>query len=318
MPVTAVALFVFAVVASAVMLAFGFRLRLSHRARYLNLYFYFLVLTVSYGLVNWVGLPFYSHFAELARSSEPDSGLIIFIASALPLVLLKVYLFVAVLFALLNERVPRIAARGFLGSSAVVLVVAAHLITRDLQGGTLEHLRPFLLLLGVLIIVVDYLAIGFFLSRTHQIEGPPQRGHARHFGWAYLLGYLAYSTPFYASYGLGESAYVEAVPYLYYLMHFPPMVYLKRFCESQGRTATGVSLPSQDLAAVSERYGISDREGAVLELVLAGKKNDEVARQLCISPHTVRNHIYSIYGKMEVTNRIQLLSLCSEDQSRDD
>jgi DNA-binding CsgD family transcriptional regulator len=317
MPVATVALFLFAVVASAAMLAFGFHLRLSHRARYLNLYFYFLVLTVSYGLVNWVGLPFYSDFSELARSSEPGSGLIIFIASALPLVLLKVYLFVAFLFALLDDRVPKIAARAFMGSGAVVLVATAYLIAKDLQGGTLEHLRPFLLLLGVLIIVVDYLAIGFYLSRTYQIEGPLQRGHARHFGWAYLLGYLAYSTPFYASYWSGGSAYVAAVPYLYYLMHFPPMVYLRRFCESREATATGLSLPPQDLGAVLKRYGISEREGAVLELVLGGRKNDEVARELCISPHTVRNHIYSIYGKMGVTNRIQLLSACSEDRSRD-
>lgn len=317
MPVAVVVLFVFAVVASAVMLAFGFRLRLSHRARYLDLYFYFLVLTVSYGFVNWVGLPFYSHSPELAGASGPPSGLIVLIASALPLALSKVYLFVAFLFALLDERVPRIAARAFLVFSVAVLLALAYLTTRDVQGGTLEHLRPFLLLVGILVLVVGYLAIGLFLSRTNRIEDPQQRGHARHFGWAYLLGYLAYSTPFYASYWSGVPAWVEAVPYLYYLMHFPPMLYLQRLCESQ-EAAPGISVPPGDLRAAVRRFGISEREGAVLGLVLAGKKNDDVARQLCISPNTVRNHIYSIYRKMGVTNRVQLVSACSEGRVPDD
>ncbi len=64
-----------------------------------------------------------------------------------------------------------------------------------------------------------------------------------------------------------------------------------------------------------EKYDISEREGTVLELVLAGKKNEDVAEQLFLSPHTVRNHIYSIYRKMDVKNRIQLMSVCSEGES---
>lgn len=316
MPVGAVVLFVFAVVASAGLFAFGFRLRLSYRARHLDLYFYFLVATVSYGFVNWVGLPFYSSSPELAAVDAPPGGLIIFVSSALFLVLVKLCLFVAFLFALLGERMPRILVRAFVGFGAATLAISAYLIARDLQAGALERLRPFLLLLGVLILAMDYLAIGFFLSKTSRIASPLGRAQARRFGWAYLLGYVVYSTPFYTVYWWGASALLEAVPYLYYLMHFPPMIPLRRLSESQEALAGPLPSPARDLGPVIRRHGISEREAAVLELVLAGQKNEDVARHLCISPHTVRNHLYSIYGKMGVANRIQLLAACSEERLR--
>jgi len=50
---------------------------------------------------------------------------------------------------------------------------------------------------------------------------------------------------------------------------------------------------------------LSEREQEVLRLIAVGKENDEIAAELYISPHTVKNHISSILGKLEVTNRVQ-------------
>jgi DNA-binding NarL/FixJ family response regulator len=50
---------------------------------------------------------------------------------------------------------------------------------------------------------------------------------------------------------------------------------------------------------------LSDRELEVLRLIANGKDNAEIARELFISPKTVKNHISNILMKLQIENRIQ-------------
>lgn len=56
------------------------------------------------------------------------------------------------------------------------------------------------------------------------------------------------------------------------------------------------------------RYNITSREGEIIELIITGCSNREIADTLYISPSTVRNHIYSIYQKLNINSRLQLVS----------
>jgi DNA-binding NarL/FixJ family response regulator len=53
------------------------------------------------------------------------------------------------------------------------------------------------------------------------------------------------------------------------------------------------------------RAELSDREVEVLKLIANGKDNAEIARELFISPKTVKNHISNILMKLQIDNRIQ-------------
>jgi LuxR family transcriptional regulator of csgAB operon len=50
---------------------------------------------------------------------------------------------------------------------------------------------------------------------------------------------------------------------------------------------------------------LSKRETEILGMVAVGAKNDEIADKLCISPHTVKTHLYNIYKKIRVGDRLQ-------------
>ncbi|MCK5198979.1 MAG: hypothetical protein KAR21_11540 [Spirochaetales bacterium] len=54
------------------------------------------------------------------------------------------------------------------------------------------------------------------------------------------------------------------------------------------------------------QHHITNREKEIIELLLKGDSNEQIGRALFISAKTVKNHIYSIYRKTQVRNRMQL------------
>jgi DNA-binding NarL/FixJ family response regulator len=62
---------------------------------------------------------------------------------------------------------------------------------------------------------------------------------------------------------------------------------------------------SQPEVAEAIRTELSDREIEVLKLIANGKDNALIARELHISPKTVKNHISNILMKLQIQNRIQ-------------
>ena len=58
-------------------------------------------------------------------------------------------------------------------------------------------------------------------------------------------------------------------------------------------------LPAEDTSILSRR------ETEILDLVAKGAMNTEIAQRLYISRHTVKSHLYNIYKKIKVTNRLE-------------
>lgn len=52
---------------------------------------------------------------------------------------------------------------------------------------------------------------------------------------------------------------------------------------------------------------LSRRERQVIQQIGKGMKNYQIAEQLCLSETTIRHHLTSIYGKLGVTDRLELL-----------
>jgi DNA-binding CsgD family transcriptional regulator len=62
---------------------------------------------------------------------------------------------------------------------------------------------------------------------------------------------------------------------------------------------------------IATKYSLSKRESEILNYILAGYSNAEIADKLCISVSTVKKHIYSIFSKVGVNTRTQLFSALS-------
>jgi len=70
-----------------------------------------------------------------------------------------------------------------------------------------------------------------------------------------------------------------------------------------------VPIASAEAAAFA---GLTCRERELVELISQGRDNAQIAAQLGLSEKTVRNHITSIFAKLEVENRAQAIALARE------
>ena len=64
-----------------------------------------------------------------------------------------------------------------------------------------------------------------------------------------------------------------------------------------------------EVAQVGRRFRLTEREQEVLARLCRGGTAQEVADDLCISPHTVRDHVKRLYRKTAARSRAELLQL---------
>jgi DNA-binding CsgD family transcriptional regulator len=72
-------------------------------------------------------------------------------------------------------------------------------------------------------------------------------------------------------------------------------------------TMSELALESRDTNrhALEAHASLTPREKEILAMMAEGATNAKIADRLSISPRTVRSHLYNIYQKIEVPNRLQ-------------
>jgi two-component system nitrate/nitrite response regulator NarL len=66
--------------------------------------------------------------------------------------------------------------------------------------------------------------------------------------------------------------------------------------------------PRQLDPAVESRVTV--REAAVVRLAIEGMSNREIAQQLALTEHTVKNYLFRVFDKLGVSNRVELVLSC--------
>lgn len=66
--------------------------------------------------------------------------------------------------------------------------------------------------------------------------------------------------------------------------------------------------PPKLVSAVGSR--LTEREAAVVRLAIEGLANREIANQLTLTEHTVKNYLFRVFDKLGVSNRVELVLSC--------
>ncbi len=75
-------------------------------------------------------------------------------------------------------------------------------------------------------------------------------------------------------------------------------------------SASGVEL----LGVLFAAYGLTSREREVCHEVIAGRSTSDIAGRLAISAHTVQDHLKSVFGKLDVRSRGELVAKLRPDE----
>jgi DNA-binding CsgD family transcriptional regulator len=99
-----------------------------------------------------------------------------------------------------------------------------------------------------------------------------------------------------------------------YLVLSTTSLIISLYVSYKGRLQNSVG----DHGAFLNRAGISPRELEVVDLVLRGRSNRRIADELFISLSTVKSHLYSVYRKLSIQSRLELVNLVHHEGVRAD
>jgi len=88
-------------------------------------------------------------------------------------------------------------------------------------------------------------------------------------------------------------------------------VFLETFSESSESASRNDT--ADRLEEVCSQFKLTPREKELIELIYSGKSNKEIAEILYLSESTVKTHIYNIFRKMDVKNRVGVICVINGD-----
>lgn len=116
-----------------------------------------------------------------------------------------------------------------------------------------------------------------------------------------------------------ETQYLPTLLPAFILVFFganlPPALYLFIYLRKHYIPPPVAKGLNEAMKQFAEKYEISKREEEVIQQICEGKSNKEISEALFISLQTVKDHVYSIFIKTGVKNRIQLTNLIRTFQS---
>jgi DNA-binding CsgD family transcriptional regulator len=144
------------------------------------------------------------------------------------------------------------------------------------------------------------------LFRLRKEEDLPKRRSLRIFVMLVLAGLILFDLSVRIPYPAGLERFKDyIIAACQILAPCTSLIYLVNFLRRHALDRP-FQEPRLDLKTVLAPFGISIRETEIVQLIMKGLSNKEIADRLCISVDTVKKHSYNSYKKLRVQNRVQL------------
>ena len=224
----------------------------------------------------------------------------------LPLVLVCLYYFLRFIEGIAGRNTSPAVGRVYLLGSVLIFIVCTFIALWAFQSGNpLFFLKPQAAISWLFVLILALLPIWAAL-RARSVKEPHYVRSLAHFAAA-QIGSLAAGQAILALVLADDFQFGHYLIRL--LVNIPPLVILARIAKQEMAALNNAPESRVDLKDAFARLGVTPREGEIIRLVLMGKTNAEISAALFISLKTVKHHLYNIYLKLRVKNRVQLVNL---------
>jgi DNA-binding CsgD family transcriptional regulator len=172
------------------------------------------------------------------------------------------------------------------------------------------------MLIWPMTLVLMILCLGL-LSKKGPESDPGRRRASRAFAWMFLARIPVQIGLIFIAMALFDFWHITLSRMLTLLTNLIPLIWLTAYYAPWAGSLGKIIGARVDMPSLQKKHGLSAREMEILNLMIDGKSYQQMAEALFISIHTVKSHAYSLYRKLNVNNRHQLIHLVSTAQ-RDD
>ena len=218
------------------------------------------------------------------------------------------YSFVKVVFGLLGKSLPPFVKKTFLTGLVVLAVSYGIGIALFLQQREMTWLFNLRNIVNMALGWIILLSLLFLFYKGNRLPDRKQKHITKVFALIYLSGVLGLIIAIFIDFALEDLF----VPLFFLLMNLFPFMWFYMFFKKAFGTLILEPAEESIIERAVKEYKISEREREVLERLLKGFNHKQIQEELFISFHTVKNHIYSLYKKLEVSSRWELMRFFKE------
>jgi DNA-binding CsgD family transcriptional regulator len=238
-----------------------------------------------------------SNIEALMRWIIPIEHLLSFI-----IIFMLAYFFLKISYRLLNREMSVQLIRLLIGLLFVFSLfwgaaISIHFVKKS--SDLIFYANTSTLIMGMIIII---LSLVYLILSGHKMPPGACKEVGLSFGYPYVL--IAGAVLLLIVFPNRYSTYLTAV--IFMSTNTFNFIWFRYFFLKHYGCLPYVMVNKANILKAIEDYQLSNREGEILELLLQGKENKEIEKLLYISINTVKNHVHSIYKKMQVNTRQQL------------
>ncbi len=318
-----VAIVFFSIGAGAYAILVTYQLNKKYRLSYLSTYLYFQIFISVFGLYGILGQAIAKRILQQQDTSFQTMETIghFFSFLGIPFLMFAWYMFIRLGREIIEKKLSAAFNLGYFIALAFVFfangVVIALLNLLNLSDEQYALYSSAVILLYIAIeTLVLIIVLPQLLIHAPRIKEENKQKAIQVFAYLYLFVFgaslvvllLATRNRMFLSVYLLVFLSANILPLLYW------RAYLRKHFIAPVLQITGLMAMKQFLAD----HKISRREEEVIQLLCDGKTNKEISETLFISLQTVKDHIYRIFQKTDVKNRVQLINLIQSYKSEEE